>query len=236
MELIALFIMELLKTDDWEPEMLERERKGRGVGGEPDPTAAPLIFILFHFRYCMSCVCNERGIKRSGGDERVGQKGWRARLIRLGRQDGGMLGWMYAGELRSTFHGCLHRRGSRCPMRNGVGWMDEWMDGIIKRMGMIWLQCSLGTRLHIAWFFLKKYVFFKLLFKRDAATSNFKCFVNMIVLIKIKIWSFISLQLYWIGGEFCYSVPVVGTVSNKAFLCVVSMTPSTIFSYLPITL
>lgn len=59
---------------------------------EPDPTAAPLIFILFHFRYCMSCVCNERGIKRSGGDERVGQRGWRARLIRLGRQDGGMLG------------------------------------------------------------------------------------------------------------------------------------------------
>lgn len=114
--------------DRWLRARNVRKREVAGGGerrwnSEPDPTAAPLIFILFHFRYCMSCVCNERGIKRSGGDERVGQKGWRARLIRLGRQDGGMLGWMYAGELRSTFHGCLHRRGSRCPMRNGLGWM-----------------------------------------------------------------------------------------------------------------
>lgn len=67
-------------------------RGGRRWNSESDATAPPLIFILFHFRYCMSCVCNERGIKRSGGDERVGQKGWRARLIRLGRQDGGMIG------------------------------------------------------------------------------------------------------------------------------------------------
>lgn len=168
MELIALFIME---TDDWEPKILERERwRERGEGGgvhwnsEPDPTAAPLIFILFHFRYCMSCVCNERGIKHSGGDERVGQKGWRARLIRLGRQDGGMLGWMYAGELRSTFHGCLQRRGSRCPMRNGVGWMDEWLDGITKHIRMIWLQCSMGTWLLSVLFY---FIFEKSFIKRN---------------------------------------------------------------------
>lgn len=68
-----------------------REEK-RQLYSEPGPTATLLIFILFHFRYCMSSVCNEWGIKRLGGDERMGRKGWRTRLIRLDRQDGGMVG------------------------------------------------------------------------------------------------------------------------------------------------
>ena len=69
-----------------EPEMIERKRDQeeakRQEYSDPGPTAPHLIFILFHFRYCMSSVCNEWRIKWLGGDERMERKGWRTRLIR----------------------------------------------------------------------------------------------------------------------------------------------------------
>lgn len=70
--------------------MIEREEEKRRYS-EPSPTAAYLIFILFHFRYCTSSVCNEWKIKWLGGDERMERKGWRMRLIRLDRLDRGMV-------------------------------------------------------------------------------------------------------------------------------------------------
>lgn len=38
------------------------------------------------------------------------------RRVWLDRLDSGMIGQMYAHELRNIFHGFLHRRGSRCPV------------------------------------------------------------------------------------------------------------------------
>lgn len=68
--------------------MIERARDDRERErqySERGPTATHLIFILFHFRYCTSSVCNEWRIKWLGGDERMERKGWRTRLLSLDR-------------------------------------------------------------------------------------------------------------------------------------------------------